>query len=203
MTGINGSALQFSMERSAGQFERLSFLIVDGDRHLKTLLKGVLHAFGIRSFREADNGAAAITLLRGAATDALITEFAMENVDGIALTKWMRRSVYSPNHMAPILMLSGRTELSVVAAARDAGVNELLAKPISAAALHARILSAVFNSRPFVKVKTYFGPDRRRRSGAKFAGVDRRMHAVELAMPPGVLASLGLQGQAPRQPASA
>ena len=46
-----------------------------------------------------------------------------------------------------------------VVAARDAGITEFLAKPISAKALYERILNVVANPRPFVKTKTYFGPD--------------------------------------------
>ena len=59
-------------------------------------------------------------------------------------------------------MLTGHSEKKRVTAARDAGVTEFLAKPISAKALYQRIVNVVANPRPFIKTKTYFGPDRRR-----------------------------------------
>jgi DNA-binding response OmpR family regulator len=59
-------------------------------------------------------------------------------------------------------MLTGHSEKKRVIAARDAGVTEFLAKPISAKGLYQRILNVVANPRPFIKTKTYFGPDRRR-----------------------------------------
>jgi two-component system, chemotaxis family, chemotaxis protein CheY len=59
-------------------------------------------------------------------------------------------------------------------AARDAGVTEFMAKPISANALYQRILNIVANPRPFIKTKTYFGPDRRRTVNPNYAGPERR-----------------------------
>jgi hypothetical protein len=58
--------------------------------------------------------------------------------------------------------------------ARDAGVTEFLAKPISAKALYNRILHIILNPRPFIKTETYFGPDRRRNVNAKYSGPERR-----------------------------
>jgi len=46
----------------------------------------------------------------------------------------------------------------------------MLAKPISANALYERILNVVANPRPFIKTKTYFGPDRRRTSTRIMSG---------------------------------
>jgi hypothetical protein len=58
--------------------------------------------------------------------------------------------------------------------ARDAGVTEFLAKPISANALYQRVLNIVANPRPFIKTKTYFGPDRRRNVNPNYNGPERR-----------------------------
>src|SRR6185503_19347376 len=57
---------------------------------------------------------------------------------------------------------------------RDAGVTEFLAKPISAKALYQRIINVVANPRPFIKTKTYFGPDRRRNTTSNYIGPERR-----------------------------
>jgi two-component system, chemotaxis family, chemotaxis protein CheY len=61
-----------------------------------------------------------------------------------------------------------------VIAARDAGVTEFLAKPLSAKALYQRVLNVVANPRPFIKTKTYFGPDRRRNVKENYNGPERR-----------------------------
>ncbi len=51
------------------------------------------------------------------------------------------------------------------------------AKPISAKSLYERILNVVANPRPFVKTKTYFGPDRRRGVNPNYGGLERRKAA--------------------------
>jgi len=71
-------------------------------------------------------------------------------------------------------MLTGHSEKKRVIAARDAGVTEFLAKPISAKALYQRILNIVANPRPFIRTKNYFGPDRRRNANPNYAGPERR-----------------------------
>jgi DNA-binding response OmpR family regulator len=71
-------------------------------------------------------------------------------------------------------MLTGHSEKKRVTDARDAGVTEFLAKPISAKGLYQRIVNVVANPRPFIKTKTYFGPDRRRNVTSNYVGPDRR-----------------------------
>jgi hypothetical protein len=61
-----------------------------------------------------------------------------------------------------------------VTAARDAGVTEFLAKPISAKGLYERIVNVVASPRPFIKTKSYFGPDRRRMISPNYVGPERR-----------------------------
>ena len=66
--------------------------------------------------------------------------------------------------LLPIIMVTGHTERRRIEAARDAGVTELLAKPITAAGLFQRIEEIVHRPRPFVRTANYFGPCRRRRA---------------------------------------
>ena len=63
---------------------------------------------------------------------------------------------------------------------RNAGVNEFLAKPISAQALYSRLTSIIELPRPFIRTKTYFGPCRRRRNlGAPRGMKERRADELE------------------------
>jgi DNA-binding response OmpR family regulator len=71
-------------------------------------------------------------------------------------------------------MLTGHTERTRVTAARDAGITEFLAKPVSAKRLYQRVFSIVAHPRPFIKTATYFGPDRRRSTSANYSGPERR-----------------------------
>ncbi len=58
--------------------------------------------------------------------------------------------------------------------ARDAGITEFVAKPISAKALHERIVNVVANPRRFINTASYFGRDRRRGVSATYSDPERR-----------------------------
>jgi FOG: CheY-like receiver len=93
--------------------------------------------------------------------------------DGLELAQMIRQPESKGNPYAPIIMLTGHSEKRRVTVARDAGVTEFLAKPISAKGLYQRILNVVANPRPFIKTKTYFGPDRRRNTNNAYIGPER------------------------------
>ena len=80
----------------------------------------------------------------------------------------------SPNPFVPIIMLTGHTHVDRVLQARDAGVTEFLAKPISINAILSRLVAIVDHPRPFVRTKSYFGPCRRRRDDHQYQGPERR-----------------------------
>jgi CheY-like chemotaxis protein len=67
----------------------------------------------------------------------------MQPLDGLDFVRLVRIAKDTPNPYIPIIMLSGYTEHRRVTEARDAGVNEYLAKPISAKSIYQRITSII------------------------------------------------------------
>jgi DNA-binding response OmpR family regulator len=104
----------------------------------------------------------------------VITDWAMPIFDGMELTQMIRQPGANNNPYVPIIMLTGHSEKKRVIAARDAGVTEFLAKPISAKGLYQRVLNVVANPRPFIRTRSYFGPDRRRNTNPNYIGPERR-----------------------------
>jgi len=100
--------------------------------------------------------------MRGDDVDFLICDLVMEPFDGLALTRLVRRSAKSPNTAVPIIMLTGASDVGRMNEARDAGVTEFVAKPVSPKALLIRLKHTLENPRPFVRFQSYVGPDRRR-----------------------------------------
>jgi DNA-binding response OmpR family regulator len=86
----------------------------------------------------------------------------------------VRTAKDSPNPFVPIIMLTGHTEAYRVMRARDVGVTEFLAKPVSAQTLYRRLVSIVENPRQFVRAAGFSGPERRRRKGEARIGDERR-----------------------------
>ncbi|MCW8835401.1 MAG: response regulator [Rhodospirillales bacterium] len=154
--------------------ERVNFLVVDDNKHMRTLVGSILHALGVKSIIEAEDGADAIRVLRSFPADIVICDWNMEPLDGLDFVRLVRTGKDSPNPYVPIIMLTGHTEMHRVLEARDAGINEFLAKPISAKSIYARITSIIERPRPYVRSKRFFGPDRRRKESDRFNGPDRR-----------------------------
>src|SRR5262249_37818176 len=123
---------------------------------------------------EAGSGQIALELLREKKCDLVLTDLAMKPMDGLQLTREIRQSERSVNPFMPIIMVTGHTEKHRVEAPRDAGVTEILAKPITPQSLFARIAEIVERPRAFVRSENYFGPDRRRKALEHYAGPWRR-----------------------------
>ena len=98
----------------------------------------------------------------------------MEPVNGCEFTKLLRTARDSPNHFVPIIMLTAYAERSKVEAARDAGVTEFCAKPVTATELYRKVCAVINTPRSFVRTSVYFGPDRRRRKDDGYKGKERR-----------------------------
>lgn len=159
---------------SGSAFEVLRVLVVEDNHHMSSLIRTLLNSIGIREVHEAGNGAAALDVLREKRCDLILSDLAMKPMDGIEFTREVRMSPRSINPFIPIVLITGYTERCRVEAARDAGVTEFLAKPITAQSLFARLAEIVERPRAFVRCGAYFGPDRRRKQAENYAGPWRR-----------------------------
>lgn len=152
----------------------LQVLIVDDNQHMRTILRELLRAVGIREAREARDAVEALDIMKTTSTDLVLVDLSMPVIDGVEFTHMVRTSSDSPNPYVPIIMITGHSARSKVLAARDAGVNEFVAKPVTAKSLMQRLIAIVERPRPFVRTATYFGPDRRRKADPDYQGPFRR-----------------------------
>jgi DNA-binding response OmpR family regulator len=162
---------------SGYRFDRLRVLSVDDNPHMRKIVATIMQAFGITQMFEAADADSAWKVLREANPDIVMLDWMMEGMTGLDLVKMIRTSVGSPNPFVPVIMLTGHTSLERVREARDAGVNEFLAKPVSAKAVLTRLTAVIEHPRSFVRTKVYFGPCRRRRAVDEYKGAERRAGA--------------------------
>jgi two-component system, chemotaxis family, chemotaxis protein CheY len=166
-------------------FQRISLLIVDPSKYMRTLLADVARSFGFRTVYEAADGQAALQLMTERLADIVLVDGPMEPMNGYDFTRHIRTSPDSPNPFLPIVMVSAHTERGQVMRARDIGVTEFLAKPISSKTLLTRLCAVVDGQRAFVRNPIYVGPDRRRRAhDPAYDGPDRRDVPKPAAQPP-------------------
>ncbi len=149
----------YQMEhRDQKRFERLSILVVDDNEHTVDLITQILSAFGVRDISSAADGASALRFLHRKSVDLVICDWEMKPLDGLAFTKRVRKSPESPNPFVPIIMLTGHTEAERVIKARNAGVNDFVAKPISPAVLFSRMVSVLDHWNDFISSGSCLGP---------------------------------------------
>lgn len=154
--------------------EQLKILLVDDNHHMRVLLTELLRAVGINKIYEASDGAEGLQMMRSHPVDIVMTDLAMEPLDGIDFVRLLRNSSDSPNQMIPVIMVTGHLTLRRIQEARDAGVNEFVAKPITARNVLERLQLVIDHPRAFIRTDDFFGPDRRRRNDPNYAGPFRR-----------------------------
>ena len=159
---------------SGYRFDRLRLLVVDDNVHMRKLVVTILQAFGAAQIYESADAQNAWAIARETNPDVIFVDWMLEGMNGLELVRLIRTSPVSANPFVPIVMLTGYTQLDHVLQARDAGVNEFLAKPVSVKAIFSRLLSVIEHPRPYVRTTNYFGPCRRRRVRDKYAGPERR-----------------------------
>lgn len=155
---------------------RVSF--VDDNRYMRSVMHAMLQQIGVENVRLSKSVSAAKEAICEFKPDIVITDLRMGPPDGIDLVNWLRDPDDSPNHLIPIILLTGHSDEDHVTAARDAGVNLFMIKPVSASALEQRLSWLLDNPLSFVPpkpgsaseevVRTYVGwmtgkPTRRKR----------------------------------------
>ncbi len=158
----------------AYDFSKISVLIVDDSKFMRSLVMGILHGFGVRDFHLAADGAEALHHQSLTPADLIITDYVMSPIDGVELTRTIRNELANTNPFVPIILMTAYTEKSRVIAARDAGITEFLAKPVTVNSVLERVITCIERPRRFVRAKDYFGPDRRRTGETKYPGEERR-----------------------------
>ncbi|MCB9983685.1 MAG: response regulator [Rhodospirillales bacterium] len=159
---------------------KFTVLIVDDYAFVSQVIADVLKEIGVGRVLVSENGAHAKEQIRslnnfenGSNIDVVITDWLMPIMDGRELLQWIRNSQKDTIRFLPVVVCSAYTSGDLVSQTRDLGAHEIIVKPVSASEIARRIQHLVNNPRPFVKSKTYFGPDRRRKN-RPFDHKDRR-----------------------------
>ncbi len=141
----------------------ISILIVEDFEPVASLLQSVLKNLGCVYLYHAKNGEEGLRFYLEYKPDIVITDWDMEPIDGIQLTRYIRSLKKYQNPYTPILMTTGFSERNLIEDARDAGVTDFMAKPFTVDTIIRKISSIIEAQRDFVISDIYRGPDRRRR----------------------------------------
>lgn len=139
----------------------VSFLVADSNSYFSSLLFSMLKGFGADKIVQTRDWGSAVEALTIAKVDVMICDSLLPPGGGIRFVRGLRTDSTAPYRKIPILFMTSDGRISMIKAARDAGANMVIMKPLSPKNLYERLVWVAFDTRPFVESPTYFGPDRR------------------------------------------
>ncbi|HEY4706967.1 MAG TPA: chemotaxis response regulator CheY [Thermodesulfobacteriota bacterium] len=117
--------------------QNMKILVVDDFSTMRRIIKNILREIGYNNVDEADDGTTALEKLRAGKFDFVVTDWNMPNMPGIELLKVIRSDDALKD--MPVLMVTAEAAKENVVTAVQAGVNNYIVKPFTAAALKERI----------------------------------------------------------------
>ena len=156
---------------------QVSVLVLEKHLLIRKLLTDVFNVFGAPTIQSTPDPEVAWDMFQQFPVDIILCDWT-EGLNGMKFLTRVRQDEDSSDSFVPVVICTANTEYRHVCTARDNGMTEFLAKPISAHRLYSRICALVENHRPFIRVPDFFGPDRRRRLGVEHAGADRRNRLI-------------------------
>ena len=141
----------------------MSVLIIDESSFGLKLIDDICRAHGVGSIFLARTTERGLSLLDAGTVNAVICDWSSAPNDGLTLARRIRAHKDEQTKKTPIILVKANPTPADVAAAREAGATEFLARPFSAAALTTHLKVIFGKPRQFVSAPTYAGPDRRRR----------------------------------------
>ncbi|NQU58827.1 MAG: response regulator [Rhodospirillales bacterium] len=151
----------------------LDVLIVDRNPHMLAILRTALHELGIIGLRDINDPDKAFQMFKDQQADLIFSDW-VPGRDELKFLNQVRDAKKSPNPFVPIIIVTAYSEQANVIAARDLGMTEFLAAPVSVKAIYNRICSVIKDKRLFIKQPKFFGPDRRRHATNAVREEERR-----------------------------
>lgn len=162
------------MSKPSINLRDLVVLVADGSSYFSMLVHGMLRGFGTKKVIQVRDAVDALRIMSNQRVDVLICDAKLPPHGGQALARAIRRKPDNDHRTIPILMMSADTREATIKRARDAGVNMVVAKPLSPLNLYDRLTWIALTPRQFVDCPSYFGPDRRFKNDGYQRGPDRR-----------------------------
>lgn len=116
---------------------RMKVLVVDDFATMRKIVRNILKQIGFEDIIEAEDGNAALRVLKGEKIGLVVTDWNMPNMSGLELLQEIRRDAQTQN--LPVLMVTAEGLKENVMEAIKAGVNNYVVKPFTAEVLQEKI----------------------------------------------------------------
>jgi two-component system, chemotaxis family, chemotaxis protein CheY len=120
---------------------RLKFLIVDDFSTMRRIVRGLLKEMGCANAEEAEDGAAALNMLKSQPFDFVVCDINMPNMNGFEFLKAAKADP-ALKHI-PILMVTAEARKEDIVLAAQSGAAGYVVKPFTKATLEEKVLKIV------------------------------------------------------------
>lgn len=125
----------------AVDWSKLKILVVDANKSFRKVLSTILSTVDATAILEADSGQAALAILRDFTPDVVVSDWYVEDMDGIELFR-KSRSLRAELDRLPFVLMTGPDTHEFTRVARADGIDQFLEKPITAKGLLAAVAHA-------------------------------------------------------------
>lgn len=115
----------------------LRFLIVDDFSTMRRIIRNLLKEVGYANADEAEDGAVALTKLRGGGFDFVVSDLNMPNMDGFELLHAIRAD--ADLKRLPVLLVTAEAKKEDIVTAAQAGASGYIVKPFTKATLEDKL----------------------------------------------------------------
>src|SRR5580704_17877528 len=109
----------------------IKILVVDDEPFMRMTIKAVLRAAGRFDVLEADDGDVALPEVERWKPDVVLCDINMPRMGGLRFVELLRRHPEAHMRETPVIILTGRAEVTTVVAASKLQINGYLVKPVS------------------------------------------------------------------------
>jgi two-component system chemotaxis response regulator CheY len=113
------------------------FLIVDDFPTMRRIVRNLLKELGFANADEAEDGVAALRMLKGGGFDIVVSDINMPNMNGFELLKTIRGD--EALKATPVLMVTAEAKKDDIIAVAQMGASGYIVKPFTKAALEEKV----------------------------------------------------------------
>lgn len=115
----------------------LKFLIVDDFATMRRIVRNLLKEIGHQNADEAEDGQAALKMLRASPFDFVVSDVNMPNMNGFDLLRQIRAD--EALKKLPVLMVTAEAKKEDIITAAQAGASGYIVKPFTKATLEEKL----------------------------------------------------------------
>ncbi len=115
----------------------MKFLVVDDFSTMRRIVRGLLKEMGCNNVEEAEDGAVALGMLKGAKFDFVVSDINMPNMNGFDLLKAVKADG-DLKHL-PVLMVTAEARKEDIVLAAQSGAAGYIVKPFTKATLEEKV----------------------------------------------------------------